>query len=67
MPKKLQKRKVCRNCKAILPPNIVKCPNCGSTDFTEEYAGFVIVINSEKSEIAKARNLKEGIWAIKIF
>ncbi|RDD52402.1 DNA-binding protein [Nanoarchaeota archaeon NZ13-N] len=68
MPKKKTiNRKVCRNCKAILPYNVVKCPYCGSSDFVEEYAGFVIIINSEKSQIAREKNLKEGIWAIKLF
>ena len=60
-------RKVCRNCKAILDPNVQKCPYCGSTDFSEEYAGFIIIINAEKSEIAKKKGLKEGMWAIKVF
>jgi len=60
-------RKVCRNCKAILHYNVVKCPYCGSTDFSEDFSGFIIVIDSEKSQIAKEKNLKEGMWAIKIF
>lgn len=64
---KKYRRKVCRNCKAILDPNVKKCPYCGSEDFTEVYSGFIIVIKSDKSEIAKRKNLKEGFWAIKVF
>ncbi|MFH7903136.1 MAG: transcription elongation factor subunit Spt4 [Candidatus Aenigmatarchaeota archaeon] len=67
MPKKIQKKKVCRNCKAILLPNIIQCPYCGSKDFSEEFSGFIIIINPENSEISKRKNLKPGIWAIKIF
>lgn len=65
--KKIQKRKACRNCKAILLPNIVQCPYCGSKDFSEEFSGFIIVLDSEKSEIARRKNIKEGYWAIKIY
>jgi len=64
--KKKVGRKACRNCKAILDPDVKKCPICGSTDFSEEYIGFVIVVNEEKSEISKSKGIKKGMWAIKV-
>ena len=67
MPKREKiRKKVCRNCKAILEPDVKKCPYCGSTDFSEEYIGFVIIIDEEKSELAKKTNLKKGTWAIRV-
>jgi len=60
-------RKACRNCKAILEPNVKKCPVCGSTDFSDEYIGFVIIVDEEKSEISKNKGVKKGMWAIKVF
>ena len=66
MPRKYL-RKACRNCKAIVEPNMNQCPVCGSRDLSEVYSGFIIVINQEKSEIAKRKNIKEGFWAIKVF
>lgn len=68
MVKRKPKIKVCRNCGLIIEnKEVQKCPNCGSTDFSDEYSGFTLIIDSNKSEIAKKTNLKEGKWAIKIF
>jgi|GEM_PF-125263 len=60
-------RKVCRNCKAILDTNATKCSYCGSNDLSEDYAGFLIIIDEEKSEISNKKGIKKGIWAIKVF
>lgn len=63
-----QKIKVCRNCKLIIEdPNATQCPNCGSKDLSTDYTGFILVIDSQKSELAKKANLKEGKWAINVF
>ncbi len=64
---KKPKIKVCRNCKAILNYEVQTCPFCNSRDFSEEYAGFLLVIDPEKSELSKIKNYKEGKWAIKVF
>jgi DNA-directed RNA polymerase subunit E" len=60
------KRKVCRNCKAIIDKDVDKCPYCGSTDLSEDYSGFIIIVNQESSEFSKKLNLKEGKWAIRV-
>ncbi|BFI73214.1 transcription elongation factor Spt4 [Nanoarchaeota archaeon] len=61
------KRKVCRNCKAIIDKDVNKCPYCGSTDLSDDFSGFIIIVNQEKSEFSKKLNIKEGKWAIKVF
>ncbi len=61
------KRKVCRKCKLIVDWNVQKCPNCGSEEFSEDWAGFILIVDAERSEIAKKKGLKEGMYAIKVF
>ncbi len=59
--------KACRNCKAVIPENENKCPYCGSTDFSDEWYGLIIVIDPEKSALAKALGLsRKGIYAIDV-
>ncbi len=67
MPRRKPKRKVCVKCKAILPLDVEKCPYCGSTQFTEDFEGIIVVINPEKSEVAKVAGIKHKGWfAIKV-
>lgn len=44
--------KACRQCRKIVD-NEDKCPICGSSQFTTFWRGFVMIIDPEKSEIAK--------------
>ena len=56
--------KACKHCNRIYEGD--KCPNCGSQEYTHEIKGRVIIIDTEKSEIAKKSNmLKKGNFAIK--
>lgn len=58
--------KACRNCRYISLSKDV-CPNCGSNDITENWVGFVIVTNAEKSTLAPALEVKtNGKYAVKI-
>jgi len=58
--------KACRNCRYISLTKDV-CPNCGSNDLTENWVGFTIIINHEKSALAPALEVKtNGKYAIKI-
>ncbi|MBI2044321.1 DNA-directed RNA polymerase subunit E'' [Candidatus Pacearchaeota archaeon] len=58
------KQKACRNCNRIFEGE--KCPNCGSTEWTESFKGRIIVLNPEKSEIANKLNFKnKGNFAVK--
>ncbi|MCC6016962.1 MAG: DNA-directed RNA polymerase, subunit E'' [Desulfurococcaceae archaeon] len=59
--------KACIKCRALVKPEEEKCPICGSNEFTFEWSGIVIVLDSEKSEVAKMLNIKTpGRYALKI-
>lgn len=59
--------KACIRCKALVQPDVQKCPVCGSTDFTNEWSGIVIIVNPEKSDIAKLLGIKTaGRYALKV-
>jgi len=56
----------CRKCKFININSDV-CKNCGSADLTKEWYGYVVVIDPEKSEIAKKLGIKiPGRYALKV-
>ena len=60
----MTKLKACKICSTIHEEE--KCPRCDSKESTENFKGRIIVLNSEKSEIASKLNLKEkGNFAIK--
>ena len=43
--------KVCRHCMRVLEGQ--NCPICGTSDLAEEWNGLVIILDAERSEIAK--------------
>lgn len=60
----MTKQKACKMCNRIFEGD--KCPNCGSKESTDSFKGKTIILNPEKSEIAKKLNIKEkGTFAIK--
>ena len=61
---KMAKQKACKHCRRIYEGD--KCPNCDSKESTDSFKGRIVVLNSEKSELAK--NLKissKGEYAVK--
>ncbi len=59
------KKKVCRKCKLFVEKDV--CPNCNNTEFSENWKGRIIMIDADKSEIAKKINAKiKGEYAIRI-
>ncbi|MBS7650091.1 MAG: transcription elongation factor subunit Spt4 [Candidatus Bathyarchaeia archaeon] len=59
------KEKACKNCRFISMGNI--CPNCKSSVLSEDWAGLVIVLDVEKSEISRMIGAKTpGKYAIHI-
>lgn len=46
------KGKACRQCRKVIETGD-KCPNCEGTQFTTFWRGYVIIIDPEKSQIAK--------------
>lgn len=58
------KTRACKICNTIHEEE--KCPKCNSRESTENFKGRIIVLNSEKSEIASKIKLKDnGTFAIK--
>ncbi|MCL5419339.1 MAG: DNA-directed RNA polymerase, subunit E'' [Candidatus Marsarchaeota archaeon] len=56
----------CKNCRFIVMQGGV-CPICGSNQLTTKWSGMVVVLNVEKSEIAKKLGIKmDGSYAINI-
>ena len=56
----------CRKCKFISIDSNV-CKNCGSSELTKEWYGYIIVIDPEKSEIAKKLGIKiPGKYALRV-
>lgn len=56
----------CRSCKFINMDSSV-CKNCGSTDLTKEWYGYVIIIDPNNSEMAQKLGIKlPGKYALKV-
>ncbi len=59
--------KACLKCKALVKPEEERCPICGSTDFTFEWSGMVIILDPKKSRVAKLLGIeKPGRYALKV-
>lgn len=58
-------KKVCKKCKIFVEKDV--CPICKGNQFTNVWKGRIIILNSEKSEIAKKLELKkDGEYAIRV-
>ncbi len=58
--------KACRNCFYIIEKGSV-CPNCGGTSFSTRWSGMLVVLDAEKSEIARKLNIKsKGRYALSV-
>jgi len=59
--------KACRNCRYLVESHVDKCPNCGGTEFTKLWRGYVIVVDPANSAVAKLIDAKiPGPYAIKM-
>jgi len=57
-------KQACKQCKRLIIGE--KCPVCGSTKLSKMWKGRVVILNPDKSEIAKKMNIKEpGEYAIR--
>jgi DNA-directed RNA polymerase subunit E" len=58
--------KACKKCRVIIAQGDV-CPICGSSDMTVKWSGYVVILNSEKSELAKKLGITaNGTYALSI-
>jgi DNA-directed RNA polymerase subunit E" len=59
------KEQACRKCRMLTTDKT--CPNDGSTELSNEWSGLVIIINPEKSQVAKTLGIaKAGRYALKV-
>jgi len=57
--------KACRVCHTVTEANA--CPECKSTDLSDDFSGIVVIINPEHSSIAKVMDIKKsGRYAVRI-
>ena len=57
--------KACRKCHTITTTTL--CPRCKTASLSDDFSGFVIIIDPEKSEIAKAMKIEEtGRYALRV-
>lgn len=61
----MPKAKACRLCNKIYESG-EKCPRCGAKESTDSFKGRIVVLDPEKSEIAKKMKIQDkGNFAIK--
>ena len=59
------KELACRKCRALTTEKV--CPNDGSTELSNEWSGLIVIIDPEKSQVAKTLNItKPGRYALKV-
>ncbi len=57
--------KSCKKCKRITTKK--KCPTCGSQELSMHWRGVLIIVDPEKSEIAKEMKIEiPGKYALKV-
>jgi len=62
------KEKICKKCGLVAENVDLKdCPLCGNNKFTTFWQGYTIIIDPEKSEVAKILNIEHnGKFALRI-
>ncbi len=57
--------RACRNCRLIITTNM--CPECKSTNVSEDWVGEAIIIDPQNSFIAKSMGItKPGRYALRV-
>jgi DNA-directed RNA polymerase subunit E" len=60
-------RLACRECHFVNDADSQTCSACGSSQLTEDWAGYVVITHPEQSEIAAEMNVTEpGGYALKV-
>lgn len=58
-------RKVCKKCKIFVNGN--ECPICKGNNFSENWKGRIVILDAERSEIAKKLGItSKGEYTIKV-
>lgn len=57
--------KACRNCNFVTKGST--CPVCGGASLSNDWSGYVVVLDPENSEIAKRLNITQpGKYALRV-
>lgn len=57
--------KACKNCRMI--SNGPVCPNCKSSNLSDDWSGFVVVLDPTNSEVARLMGIRvAGRFAIRV-
>lgn len=57
--------KACKNCRFI--SNGPVCPNCKSTNLSDDWTGLVVILDPSISEVAKRMGIKAaGRYALRV-
>ena len=57
--------KACRNCRSLIRSNV--CIDCKIANTTDDWTGLVIILEPQKSEIAKRMNVDQpGRYALRV-
>ncbi|RLI30456.1 MAG: hypothetical protein DRO46_00390 [Candidatus Hecatellales archaeon] len=59
------RERACTQCKTLFYGSV--CPTCKSTSFSEDFSGLLIILDPEKSQIARKVGIKTpGRYALKV-
>lgn len=62
---KKKQHMVCRDCHRVVEGNA--CTICGTSNLTADWAGYLVIIDPDKSEVAKRMNITiPGRYALKV-
>lgn len=53
--------KACKDCGTLNPREATACSSCGSTQFSEEWSGLIVVFDPAESLLAKNAGITEPV------
>ena len=57
----------CRNCHKVVEADKTVCPECQGNALTTEWFGYLVIIDSRHSDVAKKMNIEyNGRYALKV-
>ena len=61
------KRFACGECHMILTESVDQCVHCPSSPVTLDWSGYVLIMDSDRSEVAQRLNIeRSGEYALKV-
>ncbi|MEM1873410.1 MAG: transcription elongation factor subunit Spt4 [Acidilobaceae archaeon] len=61
VPTKKPALKACRACGTLNPRDSTNCSSCGSTQFSDEWSGLIIVFDPSTSLLARSAEITEPV------